>query len=583
MCGIAGCCLRQGIVPKAELQKMATSLAHRGPDGEGFFTFLNMGLAHRRLSIIDLEGGRQPLEVKGEKAPLAAVVNGEVYNYKQLQKELADSGVRLMTGSDSEPILHLIQREGAAAWQKLEGMYAAAIVDGRSGDLWVGVDPFGIKPLYYVENAKGFAFASEPRALIAGGWVSAEVNVSALGALLNCHHSFGEEILFAGIKRMLPGERFRVHEGRIVERWRQLPELVGARAPALAEEIGLDEALAAFESKFMAAVERHLQSDVPYGVLLSGGLDSSSVVLMMAKLGVPIKAYTAKFDKPGDEDTAAAALAARVGAKHVTVTYGAEQFWEGLPKLAFVMDDLVTDYSSLPLLSLMARARQDVTVLLSGEGGDELLAGYGNYRLHPLKAWWKSFRQGDATPYASYFEDKALVGYPEKIVPWDTAGMTRMQERQGKDIAEWLPHDLLLRLDRVSMAYGIEGRVPFLDDRFAPWAFSLPDRLKVGMPDGGKKPLGKWIVRQWLARQGHADMAFERKKGFSVPVGDYLLQRADWVKALWEGSPLVGSLLKKGSAGAILKQAKGGKAANLAFSLTLLALWHRVHVEGVQD
>lgn len=575
MCGIAGFSLRRGMARQADLAPLAGALAHRGPDGEGFFTFLNMGLCHRRLAIIDVNGGRQPLEIKTPKAPVAGVVNGEIYNYKTLQTGLINAGVTLSTQSDSEPLVHLVMRDGAAAWSQFQGMYAAAVIDGRTGDMWLGTDSFGIKPLYYVEADKGFVFASEPRALLAAGWIPSALNSAALGGVLNEHYSRGNDTLFMGIKRMLPGERLRVREGRIVERWRQLPCL-----PKAQSHITLDEALEQFETHFKHAVARHLQADVPYGVLLSGGLDSSTIVLMMAKLGVPIRAYTARFAKAGDEDTAAAALAARVGAQHVTVTYGPDDFWRGLKQLAFAMDDLTTDYSSLPLLKLMTRAREDVTILLSGEGGDELMAGYGNYRLPWWKVWLKKFRKGDATPFSHMFNDKALVACPPTpVAPWSMEGFSTLQKRQSADLCEWLPHDLLTRLDRVSMHNGIEGRVPYLDDDFSAWAFSLPDTMKVGTPDGGK-PLGKWIVRQWLARQGHADLAFGRKKGFSVPVGDYLSAHQADVAAVWQQSPLINQLLKPHAADNLLKQLAHPKAANLCFSLTTLALWHRIHIEG---
>ncbi|MCP5405738.1 MAG: asparagine synthase (glutamine-hydrolyzing) [Pseudomonadaceae bacterium] len=573
MCGIAGISLTKGMVQPTLLQGMAKRMVHRGPDGEGIFTFLNMGLAHRRLAILDLAGGQQPLRTESDTAPVAAVVNGEIYNYKILQAGLRDDGVALATHSDSEPVLHLVMREGEAAWEKLSGMYAAAVADGRSGTLWLGVDPFGIKPLYYAETPKGLAFASEPQVLVQSGWVRAEVNREVLPSLLNRHFCAGDATLFTGVKKMLPGERLCVKDGRIIKRWRQLPRL----APAL-PSMDLDSALAAFETRFTAAIERHLQSDVPYGVLLSGGLDSSTIVLTMAKLGVPIHAYTARFAKAGDEDTAAAQLAASVGAKHTTVTYDADDFWQALPKLAMYMDDLTTDYSSLPLLKLMERARQDVTILLSGEGGDELLAGYRGYRQSPLQAWWKGLRKGDAVPFRGLFRNGAMASAPKDGgVPWNMRGFSRLQRRQSADLAQWLPQDLLLRLDRISMAHSIEGRVPFLDDDFAAWAFALPDTLKVGTPDGGK-PMGKWLLRQWLARQGHSDLAFGKKKGFSVPVGDYLALRRDEVAAIWAESPLLQELLKPKAADVLLGRLGHAKAANLAFSLTLLGLWERGHL-----
>lgn len=574
MCGIAGVSLRSGAKAALPgLRPLAAALAHRGPDGEGFFAHGNIGLVHRRLSIIDVDGGRQPLTAGPETAPLALVGNGEIYNYKAMQMLAVQRGAQLATQSDCEPPLHRFAQVGAAMWDELEGMYAIALADCRSGEVHLAVDPFGIKPLYYTQNADGLAFASEPRALAAAGWATAEPNMAVLGGVLNRHYSTGADTLFKGVFRLLPGERLTVKDGEIVARARRAPKLAAARTRVQGDEVG------AFGLNLQAAVGRHLQADVPYGVLLSGGLDSSALVVAMRALGAPIHAFTAQIDVdgagPGEAD-AAAALAKKLGATHTTVRYGREDFWPGLARFADAMDDLATDYAALPLLKLTETAAQHVKILLSGEGGDEMLAGYGNYRKkQTLLRMWKARRAGDATPYRGLFRHKKLVRVPTAATgAWDSSNFSTLQGRQARDVAGWLPHDLLLKLDRTTMANGIEGRVPFLDDRFAAYAFALPDSLKT------EGTWGKLILRQHLERNGLGEMAWARKQGFSVAVGAFLGEKTQGLKALWARSRILQELLKPTAADALLGQLSHAKAANLAFSLTLLALWERVHMDG---
>lgn len=570
MCGIAGLSLPRG--QKANLQQLqplADALAHRGPNGEGFYAHAGVGLAHRRLSIIDVNGGAQPLLAPNH----AIVVNGEVYNYKALQTLAVQGGARLATRSDSEPPLHRFAQIGEAAFDELQGMYALALVDAGAEMLHLAVDPFGIKQLYYAETGIGFIFASEPRAIIQSGWVRPQVNEGALPGLLNRHYSTGAETLFQGIYRVLPGERLAVRHGKIVARRRKLPVL----QPAPAVITGADP-VADFGNQLLAAVERHLQADVPYGILLSGGLDSTAVALAMKELGAPVHAYTAhvRVESGPNEAEAASELAKGIGAQHTTVTYDENDFWPALVDMAWAMDDLVTDYAALPLLKLTKRAAQDVRILLSGEGGDEMLAGYGAYRKKPsLLGWFKARRSGDAYPNRTLFRHPALAVTPHAPTqPWDVQGFSALQKRQGQDVAGWLPNDLLLKLDRTTMANGVEGRVPFLDDAFSAWAFALPDTLKV------QPEFGKHIVREHLARKGYKDLAWARKQGFSVAVGHFLGQKPKLVEDLWRQSPLLAGLLQPYAAGRLLGGLGKGKIANLSFSLTLLALWHKLHVEG---
>ncbi|MBI1308447.1 MAG: asparagine synthase (glutamine-hydrolyzing) [Proteobacteria bacterium] len=567
MCGIAGVSLIKSQKATAKhLAPLLAALAHRGPDGEGTFTHASLGLAHRRLSIIDISGGRQPL-VAGKTA---IVVNGEIYNYKALQTLATQNGARLHTASDSEPPLHRFTQIGEGALEELQGMYALALADGATETLYLATDPFGIKPLYYAETNLGFIFASEPKAILAAGWVRAEPNLTVLPQLLNRHYSTGSQTLFKNIHRLLPGERLTVRHGKIIMRRRKLPPL----NPVTNNESRITNH--DFNEQLTAAVSRHLQADVPYGILLSGGLDSTAVTLAMRSLGAPVHAYTARIMVAGgvNEADIAASFAQSIGATHTTVPYDESDFWPMLPKLAWAMDDLATDYAALPLLKLTARAREDVKILLSGEGGDEMLAGYPAYRKKPnLLSYFKARRSGDAAPFQSLFQINVSTPPPPEQ-PWPTRGLTKLQSRQGQDVAGWLPNDLLLKLDRTTMAHGIEGRVPYLDDTFAAWAFSLPDEFKV-RPDAGKL-----ILRQHLAAQGQSQLAWARKQGFSVAVGSFLAHKKERLAALWQTSPILTQILHPHAAEKLLGNLAHAKSANLALSLTLLAFWHAIHVQG---
>lgn len=572
MCGIAGISLKNNQEAKqAHLAPLAAALAHRGPDGEGFWRKGTLGLVHRRLSIIDVTGGAQPLFAQSV-CRIAGVVNGEIYNYKALQGALRGQGVKLATHSDSEVVVQRAAQSGLKhALQGLEGMYAVALADEVEETLLLAVDPFGIKPLYYCQTNVGLAFASEPAALAKAGWVRPALNDAVLPMLLNRHYSVGPATLWQGIMRLQPGERILVKGGEILERWYALPNIGPVNPNANPKE---------FPERLQAAVERHLQADVPFGLLLSGGLDSSALAVMMRRLGAPLYAYTAQIELEGgiSEAQTAAALCEKLGATHTIVPYTAEDFWPGLVQLAQGMDDLCTDAAALPLFKLTARAAQDVKILLSGEGGDETLAGYGHYRAkqswlrQTLKAL-KAHRQGDAAPFGKLFtRSMATPAYPQ--APWDERGFTHIQHKQSTDIANWLPHDLLLKLDRTTMVNGIEGRVPYLDDNLAAYSFSLPDEVKTNAQ------YGKLPLRQFLASEGHADLAWARKQGFSVGVGRFLAQKPQAVAALWQGSPILNQLLHKGAADKLLGQLSHPKTGNLAFSLTILALWEAIHIMG---
>ncbi len=573
MCGIAGLALRQGLVPDpAVLRTMLAALAHRGPDGSGLHIADNIGLAHNRLAIIDLAGGDQPLFA----GPAALVANGEVYNYVELR---ADNALDCTTGSDCEPPLHLYRRDGIAGYAAaMRGMYAVALHDRATGRLVLTRDPFGIKPLYLAPVEGGIAFASEPAAILAAGLLQPRIRREARDELLQIQFTTGADTIFEGIRRILPGETVVIADGAVVERHRRTALPDGGP-----EHLTEEEAIARFDAAFEESVRLHQRSDVPYGLFLSGGIDSGAVLAMMTRLNDrPVRAFTARFEAPGaaDEHAAAEAAARAAGAIHATVTVTEEMVWRHLPEIVAAMDDPAADYAIIPSWFLARRAREEEKVVLSGEGGDEIFGGYGRYR-SAMRPWWMGGKQPRATGSFDHVEDVLR----ERPRTWRdgiaaaegasaTPGRTRLQAAQAADVAEWLPNDLLLKLDRCLMAHAVEGRTPFLDPGVATAGFRLADALKV------RRRTGKWILRAWLARHAPAAEPFAPKQGFTVPIAAWIAGVGERLGPLVAAQPGVEEIARPDRVAALFRAAGSDKHRGFAaWHLLFYALWHRAHVE----
>jgi asparagine synthase (glutamine-hydrolysing) len=576
MCGIAGMMTRDGTAPPAvPLRVMGAALRHRGPDGDGRYRSGDVGMVQTRLAIIDLATGDQPLY---EPGGAALIGNGEIYNYVELREELGGARpTAFSTQSDCELPLHLYRRHGLDFTFRLRGMYALALHDPGAGRLVLARDPFGIKPLYYTETPTAFAFASEPGALIDAGLTVPSLLRSARNELVQMQFTTGRETIFAGINRVLPGETVVVSRGRVVERRRlaALPE----GGPATLDE---SEALARLDAALMESVRIHQRSDVPFGMFLSGGIDSTAVLVMMARLAErPVKAFTIGFaeGEVADERAAARAAARTVGAEHVEVVFDEAEFWRTLPEIVSAVDDPAADYAILPTYALARVARQaGLKVILSGEGGDELFAGYGRYR-SAMRPWWA----GGRVPRARGVLDGLGVlraetaGWRDGIAAAEARtagrGRTPLQAAQAVDCADWLPNDLLIKLDRCLMAHGAEGRTPFLDTRMAALAFGLPDELKI------RHGLGKWLLRRWLGDCLPDAQPLARKRGFTVPVARWIAGRAEEIGRLVARSEGVIELCKPEAVEGLFAAARNKRAGRAAWNLLFYALWHRRHIE----
>ncbi len=572
MCGIAGIMTADGSAPDAAaLEAMKNALLHRGPDGDAVWISGDTGLVHTRLAIIDLETGDQPLFGPGGSV---LVANGEIYNYVELRDELM--GVDFATNSDCEPVLHYYQNHGLDFAEWLRGMYALALYDPQERRLVLSRDPFGIKPLYYALIDNGVAFASEAQALLAAGFGARELRDQPVGELLQLQFTTGAHTPFEGIERVLPGETIVIAGGRIVDR-RRRAALPSGGPQRLSETAALE----ALEVALTDSVDVHQRADVPYAMFLSGGVDSSAILALMARLNdTPVRAYTAGF--PGtdaaDERAHARAVAQSFGAEHVEVTFEAADFWSLLPAIAAAMDEPVADYAILPTWKLAKVAAKDHKVILSGEGGDEMFGGYGRYR-SLMRPWWlggRGMRRRGVLDGLDVLR-QADPAWRDGIAGAEAVARTevrsRLQVAQAVDCADWLPNDLLTKLDRCLMAHGVEGRTPFLDPAVANAAFRLPDSLKV------KSGLGKWILRKWLEGAAPAAQAFAKKKGFTVPVGEWITAEGARIGPLVAAQAGVVERCRPEAVTALFT-ASGKRERFAAWTLLFFALWHQRHIVG---
>lgn len=574
MCGIAGIMMADGSAPDPSvLNRLEKALLHRGPDGTKRHVEDGVGLVHARLAIIDLTSGDQPLF--GPRR-CALVANGEIYNYIELiASQLA--GTPLATHSDCEPILHLYDRHGDDVARHLRGMYAFALHDPDAGSLTLARDPFGIKQLYYAELPHCFAFASEPQALIAAGLVPAELARRPAGELLQLQFTTGAETIFRGIRRLLPGETLTVRRGRVESR-KVLPALPTG-GPL---QMGEADALKRLDDILVDSVTVHQRSDVPYGLFLSSGIDSATILACMARLNsTPVQAYTACFPGTGvhDEFDEAHKLAAAMGAHHIKIEVTAADFWALLPKIVASVDDPTADYAIVPTYILAREAAKDLKVILCGEGGDEIFAGYSRYR-RQIRPWWLGGRVRRRTgPFSDAgilydeptdWRNGIAAAEKDSVLP----GRSKLQAVQAADCVDYLPHGLLVKLDRCLMAHGLEGRTPLLDPVVAEFGFRLPQELKLG------RGRGKYLLRRWLEEDVAGAPSFARKKGFTVPVGDWIRTAGDRLGPLVAADPAIAALAPADKVKAVFASTDK-RQLEAAWRLLFFALWHRRHIRGM--
>ncbi|MBI5711343.1 MAG: asparagine synthase (glutamine-hydrolyzing) [Candidatus Eisenbacteria bacterium] len=559
MCGFAAFFDPGGLLPdRAWLEGAAAALAHRGPDDQGFHAEPGVGLAFRRLAIVDLVSGAQPLA--NEDGTVWIAYNGEIYNHAGLRRELEAKGHRFRTRSDTEAIVHAYEEWGERCLERLRGMFAFALWDRKARRLFVARDRLGIKPLYWARAGNSWVFASEIKALFAFPGVAREVHRPGVVEHLTSRYVGSPATLFAGIEKLPPAHHLTVDaRGVAIRRWWEVdwePK----------SDPGEDAALAELEARLTESVRLRLMSDVPLGALLSGGVDSSVVVALAARLiPRPVQTFSVGFDAPGpcSELPYARTVAAHLGTEHREIVVGAEDVARELPRLAWHQDEPVSEPAAIPTFLVARLARETVTVVLTGEGGDELFAGYPKYAFDPLarrvaglpaplrallldgavdrlpfrfrklQVVGRSARFRDESErYAAWFagfagaERRRLLGpalrdHEAAAVrafrrALESSRATRPLDRMlDVDLRLWLPDDLLMKMDKMSMAASIEARVPLLDHPLVEWAARLPDRYKVRGYQG--KVLLKRLARKLVPRE----VVDRPKVGFTVPLAPW--------------------------------------------------------------
>ncbi len=634
MCGICG---YVGIEDPTLVERMMRCMVHRGPDGEGVFRDGDVTLGHRRLAIIDLGGGAQPMSSPDGRYQIS--FNGEIYNFRELRQQLESRGDIFRTMSDTEVLLRLFQREGLDGLSKLNGMFAFAVFDRETRELILVRDRVGIKPLYYSELAGKLLFASGTKALLQYPGLPRDINPDAVKNYLALRYVPGDRTILSQVRRLPPGHYLRFKGGRSeIRPWWHPPNPHKSRR---SESDYLDE----LSELMHKSVRRRLISDVSFGAYLSGGLDSSVIVALMAKLSnAAPKTFSVGFDYEHDELSQAAETAKLLGCDHTEVACRAKDI--GLLEEAVrYSDDPLGDPITIPMFQLAREAKKKVTVILTGEGADEMFGGYlfhkvmwgadlyrgltpGPLRRHLIKpmvsalppSWLNiAFRypaqlgergklkavdyldvldSGDADEgyrhLISLFDDRELSGLfspdfagqlRESSFAWrapETQHSDRFDQMLELQYGHWLPDNMLLRQDKMGMASSIEGRVPFLDHELMDFAFRLPRKFKL------RRLTGKYLLRELGAKLLPKSTAHRAKMPFYVPIEEYF-QDAAFVEQM-------GDLLSERAVrdrGIFDPRAVANLAASMrrkefllvkqVFSLMTLELWFRAFVDETPD
>jgi asparagine synthase (glutamine-hydrolysing) len=619
MCGIAGQYnyQRREPVERETIMRMARSIAHRGPDDEGFFVAGPVGLGFRRLSIIDLASGHQPMSDPEET--VWVIFNGEIYNYKELRAELQSKGHQFRTNSDTEVIIHGYKAWGTDVFNHLNGMFGLAIWDVHNERLVVARDAMGIKLIYYRLADGQLTFGSEIRAVLAAEDSKPEVDPVAVNLFLRFRYTPSPHTIFKGVRKLAPGTLLLVEKGRCREEsWYNFVPTPFASAKK--DEEAVEELLQLYKG----AVQRHLLSDVPVGILLSGGLDSGLLLALMNEQGGPWPAYTIGYGEKyrDDELVDAAETAAILGARHVMVRLDQSEFERSLPGIVECLEEPITASSIVPMYFVSQRARQDVKVALIGQGPDELFGGYKRHLGVHYGAWWRllpkalrsalgfavsglprnetlkrgvrSLNAGDRLKrYQDVFslapaetidglfrEDVLPEGDDHESVEYWHALRPQMEQTdelggfQLLEIRSSLPDELLMYADKLSMAHSLEVRVPYLDRTVVEYVQRLGANLKVR--NGTRKWLHRGVCRKYLPPH----ILKRKKRGFAVNVVDKWFHSSfngELPALLLDKNSLIFELLKPESVRVLLESHRSGRDDNhkLLFSLVMFEQWLR--------
>jgi asparagine synthase (glutamine-hydrolysing) len=619
MCGICGQFnfIRHEPVNPDTIQRMTQTIVHRGPDDEGYFLSGSVGLGFRRLSIIDLAGGHQPMSDAEET--VWVVFNGEIYNYKELQTELKSKGHQFRTNSDTEVIIHGYKEWGTEVFNRLNGMFGLAIWDVQRERLILARDAMGIKLIYYkIENGT-LTFGSEIRPILAAQSLTPDVDPIALNLFLRFRYTPSPLTIFQGIRKLAPGTMLIAEKGTCLERrWYNFVP-TPFTTPKKDKE-AVDELLYLYKH----AVRRHLLSDVPVGILLSGGLDSGLLLALMNEHRTSWPAYTIGYGESFNDDelTDAVETATLLGARHIWIKLNQTKFERSLPKVVSCLEEPIATSSIVPMYFVSQRARQDVKVALIGQGPDELLGGYKRHLGIHYGNWWRGLPTGlrsiagfavnqlprhetlkrgirslGSEDRLERYQDVFSLAAPETIDEFFREGV--LPERNGHDLVEYwnalqpqmehtdelggfqlleirssLPDELLMYADKLSMAHSLEVRVPYLDRTVVEYVQRLGADFKIR--NGSRKWLHRQVCQSYLPRR----ILKRKKRGFAVNVVD------KWFHASFNGelpdllldkNSLMFELLKPEPVQKLLQNHHLGRQDNhkMLFSLVMFEEWLR--------
>jgi asparagine synthase (glutamine-hydrolysing) len=616
MCGISGILDLDGrAVDRGQIESLNRRLAHRGPDGEDVFLQGPIALGHRRLAIIDLVSGRQPMA--NEDGSIMLVANGEIYNFRELRRQLESLGHRFASNSDCEVIVHGYEEWGASVVERLRGMFAFGLWDGRRRELLLARDRIGIKPLCYLLDDHRLAFASELQALESLPDFPREVDLEALDNYLHLQYIPAPKTIYRGVRKLEPGHTLTVSaDGRTAGprrywKWQWNPQ------EGRSEQSWLEE----LDASLQDAVRSHLVADVPFGAFLSGGVDSSTVVAYAAReLGVPLNTYTIGFDTPAfDEREPARQFAALAGTRHHESVVGLDAL-ALLPELVRHYGEPFADSSSVCTWRVCEQARKHVTMVLSGDGGDEVFAGYNYFpklvdRYPPVtglalirRGVGNLLRQAQLLASAPslaeawygrspwFDESRRLQLWRPALRPltsatsdWNEARFSEatsgdvLSRCQQVDIETYLPNSNLAKVDIASMAHGLEVRVPLLDHRLLDTVARLPPDLRLRRIESGSHRsewCGKYLLKRAASRFYPWEMLTTQKRGFSVPVGAWLAgdqKPAVRETLLGTRSGLDEWFEPSTIAGLIDEHGVSADHGQRLWSLLVLAQWHAEH------
>ena len=633
MCGIAGIVASDRLLAddSARVTRMRDVIAHRGPDDAGLWADERAALGHRRLSIVDLAAGHQPLANEDES--IWIVFNGEIYNHASIRPELESAGHRYRTRSDTETIVHAYEQWGDACVEHLRGMFAFAIWDAGRARLLLARDRLGVKPLYWALAGRRLIFASEIKAILQSGLIAAEADESRIPELLSIRSLAGTGTLFKGIQRLMPGHMLVFENGAVrIQRYWDVP--VGRTTAADKSSLSERDTVRRFRELLEEAVRMRLMADVPLGMFLSGGLDSSAIAALMARMiDRPLQTFSVAFrNRAFSELEYARQVSRAIGADAYEVVIDEQEYFGALPRLIWHEDEPIAHTSSVPLYFVSKLASEHVKVVLTGEGSDELLAGYGRYPRallnwtageayavlpESLRSWVastvvprlpsgvqryarRSFVTRPVTPEALFFDNFAAIGLERQhsllrsslaaaATPEGAYGPSRayfdapngsstiLDRLLYADLKVYLV-ELLMKQDQMSMAASIESRVPFLDHRLVEFAAGLPNRLKL------RGFTTKWILREAVRELLPPEILSRPKMGFPVPFGEWM--RGPW-KALAHDVLLDSRSRQRGiiepAAVERLLAAHAAGATNgtdAIWSLFNLELWYRTFIDG---